>query len=605
MGRLGCAALLLWMSAVAAAADTRVALVIGNGSYQNTAALANPVNDAQDIAAALQRVGFSVMLERNLDKRGMDGAIARFARQAQNADAALFYFAGHGLQHRGLNYLVPVDARLEDEFSLTFELSRVEDVLHVLERARGTKILILDACRNNPLTDRMRWATAARDLATRGLARIEPTHGMITAYATQANQVAVDGTGRNSPFTAALIKEIEQPGVEIGAMFRRVAAEVHRQTQGRQLPEVAVSLFGEFYLNTRETDLQTWSRIRGSNEASAFRDFIRDHPRSVLLPDARDRLAALEREERDRVAERERAERERVEREQAERDRQARAEAERLRLERERLERERLAREQLAREQLARELAERERPEREREARDLAQRERLERERQAREFLERERLEREREARELAERERLERERQARELAEREQAERARVAALEQARRQTEQAAPPPPDRPSTALLPPSAPPPPPPAQPFVAPALAGGALVLEIKKELKRLGCYPGRVDDRWSSGETASSIKRFARHASLAAPDQPSMEFLDALRGKTGRICPLECGAREVEKDGRCVTKTCPSGQRLGGDGKCAAPAKTRTSQQPGGTPSRGSGRRCFTLGGRSFCE
>jgi uncharacterized caspase-like protein len=159
-------------------ADKRVALVIGNSAYQNTAALVNPVNDAQDLATSLTDVGFTVILERNLDKRGMENAIARFARLAQDADAAMFFFAGHGMQYRGQNYLMPVDAKLEDEFNLNFELTRMDDVQFVLERTRGVKILVLDACRNNPLAERLMRASPTRDsIMTRGLARIDPARG--------------------------------------------------------------------------------------------------------------------------------------------------------------------------------------------------------------------------------------------------------------------------------------------------------------------------------------------------------------------------------------------------------------------------------------------
>jgi uncharacterized caspase-like protein len=181
-----------------------VALVIGNAAYQSTQLLANPRNDASDVADALKRVSFEVVLERDLDKRGMERAIAQFARDARDADAALFYCAGHGLQHRGLNYLVPTDARLEDEFSLNFEMTRLEDVLISLGQARGIKILVLDACRNNPLLERLARVATTRDFVpARGLARLDATRGMVVAYATQADQLAVDGTGRNSPFSRA------------------------------------------------------------------------------------------------------------------------------------------------------------------------------------------------------------------------------------------------------------------------------------------------------------------------------------------------------------------------------------------------------------------
>jgi len=184
----------------------------------------------------LKQVGFEVIFERDLDKRGMERAIARFARAAGNADAALFYYAGHGMQHRGLNYLMPTEAKLEDEFSLSFEMIRLDDVLAALHQARGVKILVLDACRNNPLADRLTRASTTRDfISTRGLAKLDASRGMVVAYATQADQVAIDGTGRNSPFTSSLVKQIKEPGLEIGTLFRRVAAEVNSLTGGRQL----------------------------------------------------------------------------------------------------------------------------------------------------------------------------------------------------------------------------------------------------------------------------------------------------------------------------------------------------------------------------------
>jgi len=338
-------AVLLWTSVCLAQTDRRVALIIGNSAYRSTVVLPNPVNDAHDLAAALDEVGFTVvLLERDLDKRGMENAIAKFARLAQDADAAMFYFAGHGVQYRGQNYLMPVDAKLEDEFNLNFELTRLDDVLFGLERARGVKILVLDACRNNPLADRLSRISSTRDaMMNRGLSRVDPARGMVIAYATQQNQIAVDGDGRNSPFTAALIRQIREPRVEIGTMFRRVAADVSRATGGRQVPELSVSLIGEFYVNTRDTDVEAWSKIRNSRESFRLRDFIARYPTSALVPDARDRLAAIEFAESQSAL----RERQRLAREQAERELQ------------ERRERERLAAEQEERARVARERAER------------------------------------------------------------------------------------------------------------------------------------------------------------------------------------------------------------------------------------------------------
>lgn len=196
-----------------------------------------------------------------------------------------------------MNYLAPIDSVLEDEFSLSFDLTRLDDVLYALDHARGVRILILDACRDNPLLDRLSRTAMNRSYApTRGLARIEPTRGMLIAYSTQPNQVAIDGDGRNSPFASALIKELNEPGVEVGALFRRVAADVHRQTEGRQLPELSLSLLGELYLNTQETDLQAWARLRSSENPADIEAFIARYPTSVLVPDARQRLTGLDRE---------------------------------------------------------------------------------------------------------------------------------------------------------------------------------------------------------------------------------------------------------------------------------------------------------------------
>jgi hypothetical protein len=123
-------------------ADKRLALVVGNGGYENTAALPNPVNDANDMAVALKDLGFEVIVEANANKRALETALARFGRLSQNADAALFYYAGHGIQYRGRNYLVPVDARLEDEFSVNYELTRIDDVLFAVSQASGVKLLM-------------------------------------------------------------------------------------------------------------------------------------------------------------------------------------------------------------------------------------------------------------------------------------------------------------------------------------------------------------------------------------------------------------------------------------------------------------------------------
>src|SRR5215470_16287335 len=281
-----CGAVLVVLSASAAWAERRVALVIGNSQYKNSdLALFNPKNDAKDVAASLGALGFEVILRIDASKRDFDIGMTQFARSAVRADAALFYYAGHALQHQGQNYLMPTDAELEDELSLRYEMVSLDDVRAGLERAGGVKIMILDACRNNPLLDRLkrRMSGMTRDVATvRGLARIAGAQGEVVAYATAADQVAADGSGRNSPFTAALLKRLAEAGLEIGTMFRRVAADVTEQTKGQQHPALLISLISEYYLN--QNDRPVWERIKDAAEPAAFRDFIDRFPSSARAP---------------------------------------------------------------------------------------------------------------------------------------------------------------------------------------------------------------------------------------------------------------------------------------------------------------------------------
>lgn len=246
------AALALCLSfSVSASAEKRVALVIGNGAYQNAAALPNPPHDARDVAAALTRTGFETTLGIDLDRAGMDRAAVSFARAARDADVAVFYYSGHALQFSGVNYLMPVDASLSDEADLRF-LLRVDDVVADLQQARNLRILVLDACRDNPFVEVLKRSIGRTRGASldRGLAKIDSPQGMIVAYATQAGRTAEDGSGRNSPYTSAFLKHIEEPE-EIGTVFRRVSADVYEATRHTQLPELSLSLIGEFYLKGR------------------------------------------------------------------------------------------------------------------------------------------------------------------------------------------------------------------------------------------------------------------------------------------------------------------------------------------------------------------
>ncbi len=248
---LAAAAALLLVS-VPAVAEKRVALVIGNSAYVHANPLPNPANDANDVAAALKEVGFEVILGLDLDKRGFDIKVRDFARALDQADVALFYYAGHGLQASGRNYLVPVDAQLKGERDLDFEGVSADFVLKQmeLERAGKTNIVFLDACRDNPLARNL-----ARTMGTRsasigsGLAQVQTGVGTFIAYSTQPGNVAADGQGRNSPFTAALAKRVKEPGRNLTSVMVDVRKDVLSATGGKQVPWDHSALTGDFFFH--------------------------------------------------------------------------------------------------------------------------------------------------------------------------------------------------------------------------------------------------------------------------------------------------------------------------------------------------------------------
>jgi uncharacterized caspase-like protein len=198
---------------------------------------------------------------------------------------------------------MPVDSTLEDEISLRYQMVAIDDVRAALDRASGVKVMILDACRNNPLADmfKRKMSSTSRGVETvRGLARIDKAEGMIVAYATAPDEVATDGTGRNSPYTAALLKHLQEPGLEIEIMFRRIAADVNAQTSGRQRPETHVSLLNEYHLN--QQDQQAWEEIKDARDPAVFDDFVRRYPSSMLVTEAVARERRLENDAADRMA---------------------------------------------------------------------------------------------------------------------------------------------------------------------------------------------------------------------------------------------------------------------------------------------------------------
>ncbi len=240
----------LVISAGNAIAAKRVALVIGNGAYQVQPRLRNPVGDARAIAAVLRKANFQVTLGTDLTNQAMRETINRFAGTVPGADAALLFFAGHGVQVDGENYLIPVDAKIERVADLTWQTIPVSTLVSELEIQGRTSIIILDACRNNAgLTRRLRGLTSRSRALTvnQGLAQVAVPNGAYVAFSTAPHTVATDGDGENSPFATALLKHMPTVGLDIALMMRRVRRDVRRMTNRQQTPWDSSSLTQPFY----------------------------------------------------------------------------------------------------------------------------------------------------------------------------------------------------------------------------------------------------------------------------------------------------------------------------------------------------------------------
>ena len=223
-----------------AAAERRTALVIGNGAYRD-APLRNPVNDARDMAEALRRVGFEVILREDADLRQMEQAVDLFWQRLKAGGTGLFFYAGHGVQVSGRNFLVPVDANVSAEQDVKYRCLDAGLVLGRMENAgNGVNIVILDACRNNPFSRSLRSLEA-------GLARMDAPTGSLIAYSTAPGAVAADGIGRNGVYTKHLLAVLDAPAMPLEEVFRRVRVGVMAETGKRQVPWEATSLTGLFY----------------------------------------------------------------------------------------------------------------------------------------------------------------------------------------------------------------------------------------------------------------------------------------------------------------------------------------------------------------------
>jgi len=271
-------ALTLFLATATGAWADRVALVMGNGNYRHAKPLKNAVNDATDVATRLRSMGFTVYEGIDLPRRDALLLVQQVGQRLQYDDTVLFYFAGHATQLGSQNYIMPVDASPGSENELVDSSISMQAILATLESRAFTRLIILDACRNNPFISGAEGSRSA-DGGARGLFRMDAGAGSFIAYSTEPGNVAADGTGRNSPFTEALLRHIDSPGQDIHAIMRRVRADVMDASNNRQIPWENSALVDEVYLaglpRTADTDT-------GANTGLA-RPAVTHNPRPALM----------------------------------------------------------------------------------------------------------------------------------------------------------------------------------------------------------------------------------------------------------------------------------------------------------------------------------
>lgn len=475
-----------------ATAERRIALVIGNGGYQHTATLRNPSHDAEDVSASLKRLGFEVVEGIDLDKRSMERTIRQFGVKLAGADIALFFYAGHGLQVAGQNYLLPTDARLQTEGDVDFESVALSLVLKQMEREAKTSLLLLDACRDNPLARNLARTMGTRSpMVGQGLAEVKTGVGTLIGFSTQPGNVALDGTGRNSPYATALLKHIESRDADISSILIDVRSDVVKATNGQQVPWEHTSLMGRVIFSPataqasagpasptvpnydKEMELAFWNAVKDSKTPELLRTYLERFPNGTFANLATALIAQA--------------------------------------------------------------------------ARDNAP-------------------------------------------------PRAEAAKPEE---KTVAAA-------SPSLAAPAAPITP--AQPTQDESPE--ALVRSIQTELTRLGCDPGKEDGKWGAN-VRDALDRFNKATSSAvALEGPKRETLAALAGRTGRVCPLQCGRNEEAQGDKCVAK--PRREPASARETREPPERKRVQESAPSQPSRREGsdsaacaewRRCTMVIGRGF--
>jgi Caspase domain/Domain of unknown function (DUF4189)/Putative peptidoglycan binding domain len=289
----------IWLSSQPAFAGKRVALVIGNSAYQNVNRLANPTNDSEAMSEILKKAGFDVVeLKRDLNVSEMRRALRDFSDTVRDADVAIVYFAGHGIEINGNNYLIPVDAVLERDIDAFDEAIPLDRILTVIEPAKQLRLVILDACRDNPFNKTMKRMIGSRAIG-RGLAKVEPeSPNTLIAFAAKAGSTASDGDSKNSPFTAALVKFLPRPGLDLRKAFGYARDDVLKATNNKQEPFIYGSLGGDDValvpaadkatadatktLDDARLELAFWESIKNDKNPQLFQAYLNRYPKGVF-----------------------------------------------------------------------------------------------------------------------------------------------------------------------------------------------------------------------------------------------------------------------------------------------------------------------------------
>ncbi len=519
-----------------ALAEKRVALVLGNSAYQNVPRLPNPVNDGAVIAATLKDAGFDVVDSRHdLSAAETRRALRDFADRARDADIAVIYYAGHGIEVDGTNYLIPVDAKLERDTDVYDEAFSLDRVLLAIEPAKQLRLVILDACRDNPFAKVMKRTVASRAIG-QGLAKVEPTSpNMLIAYSAKAGSTALDGDAKNSPFTMALAKHLTTPGLDVRRAFGFVRDDVLKTTSYRQEPFVYGSLGGDDVplvpvraaaspANPQADIRRDYELAQQIGNKAALNAFLAQYPEGFYADLARIQLAKIAAEEarvaateKARLAEQERA---RLAAEGAQKPQQAKAEADAKAAEQARIAAEKAK--QVAQEQAA-----------------AAEQKRTASEMPA--------------AAKAPENKPLEN----------------KVVADNKAADQAAGGSPPE-KTPSTNVA-----------------ALSAGSPQADIAKsvqiELRRVGCLAGGADGEWNAA-SRRSLALFNRHAGTKLEVKTaSTDALDAIKLKPSRVCPLICEQGFKADGDRCSKIVCAEGSFLNDDNECEKRrAKTPTAKR-----------------------